>query len=166
MTDGSYRKALDDLKAERGKLVAQREEIDHRLARVDAAIANLAVVLDNEPFEGGLTEAVRAVLQRGMGRPYAPTEVRDGLKAIGYDASHHTNLMASVHSVLKRLAETPNVEALKSSAEGGFRYRWRRAPQPNAEALKRLTEELMRSADLSKSIKDQRLQALMDLLKK
>jgi hypothetical protein len=127
--EDSYRQAISDLQRELQNRTEQRDELNRRIALLEAALANLAVVVDDEPFEGGLAKAIRTVLKRVPGKPFHPTEVRDGLKAIGYDISKHTNIMASVHSVLKRMTEGPNaaVQPIRSNAQGGQLYRWKPA---------------------------------------
>jgi hypothetical protein len=139
--------------------LATREEIDHRLARIDAAIANLAVVLDDEPFEGGLAEAIRTVLKRKPGQWMMPTQVRNGLKEIGYDINQHTNIMASVHSVLKRLAETPDVQGVKGGGDSGVLFRWKTgtAVAPKPTGLASLNEAMRALAEHAKVIDVQKL---------
>jgi hypothetical protein len=53
-----------------------------------------------------------------------PVELRDELKAIGYDLAKHTNALASIHSVLKRLAESEAKEVKMHEHKEGARYSW------------------------------------------
>jgi hypothetical protein len=64
-----------------------------------------------------LADACRAVLKTTM-TSMTPKEVRDGIKRLGYDLSGKSNAMASIHSVLKRLAESGNVH------REGSQYLW------------------------------------------
>jgi hypothetical protein len=62
---------------------------------------------------------VRSALHAASGAPLTPREVRDivPMFLIG-----HSNPLASVHTVLKRLARTDDVEA--TAKDGNVAYRW------------------------------------------
>lgn len=65
----------------------------------------------------GLTDAVREVLKAGD-RAMTPAEVRDGLIRLGINPDDYTNLLASVHNVLKRLAKANEVDAGHTAPKG------------------------------------------------
>ena len=98
---------------------------DARATQLKAAITALEAASAEEPlvFTGSLADACRIVL-RGTTQPMSPTEVRDGVKGIGFHLSSlkHDNPMASIHSVLKRLVESGDAE--KIDHKDGTRYRW------------------------------------------
>jgi hypothetical protein len=100
-----------------------------RLTRVRTALTALEALTTDEPieFDGKLSDACREVLRRSIGKSLSPMEVRDGLKTIGYDISpdKHKNIMASVHAVLKRMAESDKSVKSKDAKDGsGKRYWW------------------------------------------
>lgn len=123
MTTDAYRKAIAALEVQFAELQVQRadiqqagDRIDQKLLQVEAALANLRAVIDEpdtEPYEGRLADAIREVMSRGgtladiarghLGR--TPREVRDELRTLRYDLTQHTNPLASIHSVLKRMEE-------------------------------------------------------------
>lgn len=119
-------KMLADLAAEEETLTDVIKKADVRLARVRAARASLLALTDEEPpeFDGGLADACRTILKSNANRSMSPLEVRDALKGIGYDASKHTNLMASIHSVLKRLVQSNEAKSKEAKDGSGTRYTW------------------------------------------
>lgn len=102
------------------KLTTQQERI--RAARV-ALVAVVTGADEPAEFEGKLADACRAVLKKAT-NPLTPVEVRDELKVLGYDIAKHKNIMASVHSVLKRLAESDSKEVASKDTKEGARYWW------------------------------------------
>lgn len=98
-----------------------------RQRKVRAALDALTVVHTEEPaeFDGKLADAIRTVL-RNTTNSMSPTEVRGAIVEIGYDTSKHTNILASIHSVLKRMADSPSKEVKsKERKDGsGTAYTW------------------------------------------
>jgi hypothetical protein len=128
MDTDALRKLIADLTSEEEGLVEMAGHVEAKLAKVRAAKIALTVLDsdDSEPakFEGKLAEACRAVLKNSM-TSLSPTEVRDQLSAIGYDLSKHTNHLASIHSVLRRLAAAKKDVSSKEAKDGsGTRYFW------------------------------------------
>ena len=87
----------------------ERRKVDARLTKIQAAITALTALESGEAatFTGSLADACRAVL-KGNTTYMSPTEVRDGVVALGYLMAQHKNPMASIHSVLKRLEQSGN----------------------------------------------------------
>ena len=79
----------------------------------------LLEMLDEVVRPAGLTNAVRSALHTAAGAPLTPREVRD---IVPMFLVGHSNPLASVHTVLKRLARTEDVEA--TTKEGNVAYRW------------------------------------------
>jgi hypothetical protein len=100
-----------------------------RMAQYSAAItvlSGLETPIEPVKFEGTLADACRTVLQTTM-KPMSPMDVRDGIVALGYDLSDKSNPMASIHSVLKRLDESRNVQKLTTKTRDGdtvTMYQW------------------------------------------
>lgn len=128
MDTDQTRRMIEALAAEEAALVDAVKKADVRLAQVRAALAALLVLEGDEPvqFEGKLADACRVVLKKHAGASLSPLQVRDELKVIGYDISkdNHSNIMASIHSVLKRLKESGEVESKEAKDGSGTRYRW------------------------------------------
>jgi len=117
------RNTLAALAAEEERLVDAIKRADVRLAQVRSAITALTALETDQPpeFDGKLADAIRTILKK-FPNALSPVEVRDEVKAIGYDLAKHTNAMATIHGVLKRLAETKDVKA--KELKDGTRYYW------------------------------------------
>ena len=87
----------------------------------------------------GMTERIRAILRAhivGM----TPTAVRDALIATGFDAEGRANLMAEVHTVLKRLVgQKRRIVAEEESGVIYYRYE-------EPEALERIRSQKKQSS--------------------
>src|SRR5262245_26501877 len=105
MSKDDYRRALDAAIREYEKLAAERAALDGRLAQLQHSIAALTKLCGYEPSVPlGLTDACRLVLKNAT-HPLTALEVRDRLLSIGVDLEKHSNPLASIHTVLKRLHE-------------------------------------------------------------
>src|SRR5580765_2517539 len=105
MSKGEYRRALDAAVREYEKLLAEHAAIERRLAQLKHSIAALTKLCGYEPTVPlGLTDACRLVM-RNASQPLTALEVRDRLASIGVDLEKHSNPLASIHTVLKRLQE-------------------------------------------------------------
>ena len=124
--------AIDSYLEELTELLAKRIEIERRAARVEKAVRAMIDLLDGEPeYESymerfddvtrptGLTSAIRAILQAAGSEGLTPVEVRDYVKTM---LIGHSNPLASVHTILKRLAKTDSVE--KTTKGGQPAYKW------------------------------------------
>jgi hypothetical protein len=102
VSEADYRTALAAAVKEYEELGARRREIDDRLAQLSQTIGTLNRLLGyQETVPLGLTDAIRLVMRSGV--PMTPVEVRDRLRAIGFDVSKYANDLAAVHTILKRL---------------------------------------------------------------
>jgi len=102
-----YKSDLADAVGELNRLIAQREELEGRIARQKRKVAALQDLVQageggvpTEKLVSGVTDACRTVL-RAAGRPLLPIEVRDGVERLGLP--QQANLLASVYTVLRRL---------------------------------------------------------------
>jgi hypothetical protein len=66
------------------------------------------------PEFDGLADACRTVLRQNAGKSMSPIEVRDAVDKAGYDLKKHTNPLASIHSVLRQMAESKGNTDVKS----------------------------------------------------
>lgn len=83
-----------------------------------AQLQKLAEMVAGPP---GFTDSVRNVL-RNVPQALTAKQVRDLLRGAGFDLSSYTNPLASIHTILKRLAERGEVEVSESNGE--VHYRW------------------------------------------
>jgi hypothetical protein len=123
MTVDEYRGALDKAIAEYERLGEERRRLDDRLAQLTQTITTLSRLVGLEPtVPFGLTDACRLVY-RNAGVPLSPLEVRERLRAIGFDLANYSNDMAAIHTVLKRLNESGELRAM--AVPGKQIYAWR-----------------------------------------
>ena len=123
MTAREYRDALDKAIAEYERLGEERRRIDDRLAQLTQTIGTLSRLIGLEPtIPFGLTDACRLVY-RNAGIPLSPTDVRERLRAIGFDLSSYSNEMAAIHTVLRRLNVSGELRAM--AVPGKQIYAWR-----------------------------------------
>jgi hypothetical protein len=105
MSKDEYRRALDAAVREYEKLSAEHTALEARLSQLQHSIAALTKLCGYEPTVPlGLTDACRLVL-RNATQPMTALEVRERLASIGVDLEKHSNPLASIHTVLKRLHE-------------------------------------------------------------
>lgn len=107
MAEENYRRALTAAIGEYERLSKERAEIDVRIAQLLQTIGSLSRLLCKlrPTVELGLTEACRMAL-KAAGTPLTASEVRLRLEAMGYDTSHYSNPLGSIHVVLRRLCRS------------------------------------------------------------
>jgi hypothetical protein len=113
---------LARIKRETLALQAQIEERDKQAAALAQTMRALAPLVgeqpppDVQPAEdaetppGGMTDCVRAILRKAV-KPLTASEIRESLEAIGFDMKSYSNPLATIHTVLRRLGESGEVEA-------------------------------------------------------
>jgi len=70
----------------------------------------------------GMTDAVRQALQSAPGTSLSPIHVRNRMEKAGFDMSGYKNVLASIHTILKRL-KLKN-EVLTRERDGKTVYKW------------------------------------------
>lgn len=149
MTRRDSRAELLEARSLLEQMYVEMDELETRIAkqkRVVAALTELADVdQDTEPPEGlvkGITDACKTAVL-GATKPLYPSEVRDRIKTLGFP--EQKNLLASVHTVLKRLAEAGEIKVTDGGAYRRMTLGERIALRPNhesaTEALKKLERE-------------------------
>lgn len=128
VTTKSTRAAIVELEGREKALLDDIKKAEAEVSKIRTARLALLALETDDPaeFDGKLVDAVRAVLTRNAGvRSLAPMDVRDEVKALGYDFSKlkHGNEMAAVHGVLKRLVDS-GVARPKKMRDGSTRYVW------------------------------------------
>jgi hypothetical protein len=130
-----YRRALEAAIKEYDQLKAQRDAVETRLAQLRSIISNLGALCglpaERRPSPDlGLTDACRSALRASLGGLTA-AQVRERLASLGIDSDQYSNLLASVHVVLKRLVAAGEVWTYKAK-DGKQVYAWKRAAVPYA----------------------------------
>lgn len=124
--------SLDVQRAERANEIIQLEQLirsitpftsDHPLDADAKLLNNFGLVSSLAGLD--LADACRKVLQEND-RYMSPREIRDMLEANDYDLTQHTNHLASIHGVLKRIVESG--EALRMAESSGVVYKWNTSP--------------------------------------
>ena len=127
------RERLIELRARRDELDAEREEVNLEIVQVEQVVTNLTPLVAEARQDmprvsmllGGLSlaDACREVL-KSTNKHMTPIEVRDALEASDYDLKQHNNALASIHGVLKRMADSGEVEPVTNDVRGTM-YRWK-----------------------------------------
>lgn len=128
MVKDTYKQALQEARKELNAFLEQRAELDIRIARLRQTIGGLSQLCEGDASmtfiiqDMGLTEACREVL-RASREELTPAEVIKGLERIGFDISGYSNLLAAVHTTLKRMTIGTNPEAIESEKDGKKAYK-------------------------------------------
>jgi hypothetical protein len=124
MAGQKYRKDLNSALEEYERLSEQRTAIDVRLAQLVQAIGSLSRLCHVKPaVELGLTDACRMVL-KAVDHALTAAEIRLKLETMGYDTSHFSNPLGSIHVVLRRLCRSGEVSVVGKNA-----FAWNRSPK-------------------------------------
>jgi hypothetical protein len=128
MTDPTYRSALKLAEKELVSLFRQRETVERQIARTRQTVISLRMKIAGDARPGdnfshfvpqNLTDACRWVLQAAS-KPLDVPTMRDRIEALAFDIGS-SNPLASIHSVVKRLAEQGEVRsAYRVSPEHGY----------------------------------------------
>lgn len=123
-------------------LLEHQEDTEQKIAVLKQAIMSFAPLAKEQgmglDFLGdmnpiGTTETIREILRAVYPKGLSPVEIKEQLKSRGQDMSQHKNVMASVHSTLKRMLENGEI----SSSDDGLTYRWKRKHRvPFSKSLK------------------------------
>jgi hypothetical protein len=130
---GTARKTLAELRVKRDELDAEREEVNLEIVQLEQVVSNLTPLVSESqvekiiayrlPTDIKLTDACREILKKND-KHMTPIEIRSALEGGGYDLTQHANALASIHGVLKRLAESGEVESITHDIRGTM-YRWK-----------------------------------------
>jgi hypothetical protein len=135
---------LQDTLAERANVEEQLDGLNRRIDSLQEAIRGLSplcgldyrqafpdLYLDNVTGgvgnEIGLTDAIRLVLRSQPHYSRSATDVRDALKYVPFKTDKYTNVLASIHTVLKRLHK--NEEVKTEEKDGKTCYKWANKPE-------------------------------------
>jgi len=123
MSERDYRDSLRAAQQEFADLITQRKAIDERLVKLSKTIASLQGLLRGKNSKGEIalkfSDACRYVLH-GSRTPKSPREIRDDLIAIGFPVEEYQNVLASIHTTMKRLVENGEVQSVKVDGKSAY----------------------------------------------
>jgi hypothetical protein len=131
-----YRGTIFVCRVRLGKLVAKREKLNQEISRVsDLVIANANFLPEEEKADQleqleqlvaeppGFTESVRNILKANAIRPATALAVRDMMAKAGFNLRAYSNPLASIHTILKRLAERGEVTTSMNDSQTCYRWK-------------------------------------------
>jgi len=115
-----FKELLEAAQDELVDAVKNRNMLEMRIRSLQSDITHLAALCGEEvqdPIKDlGLTDAIRYTLGNTKG-PMTPVEIKEALVKGGFEVSEYSNMMASIHTVLRRLRIKGEVMA--SGFKGG-----------------------------------------------
>jgi hypothetical protein len=145
MPADTYQQALDAAQTELSDLTARRAELDERIARLTETVRGLSYLVGHDASAGtlglGLTDAIRKVLS-ASGRQMSPVDIRGAMELAGFDIYKYTDIIPSIHAILKRLYESKEVVIVKPLKEESNKkwYLWNE-PEAIVRVRKEIEEE-------------------------
>jgi hypothetical protein len=136
-----YKADLNEAMSVLESLIAEREYLETRIAKQKTRVAALTELVQSEDdspsptgLVEGITDACRTVL-RGATEPLYPLQVKTRVEALGLPPQQ--NLLASVHTVIRRLVAANEVEEVAPKiGSGPVAYRWAKRRMALREALR------------------------------
>jgi hypothetical protein len=123
MIETNYREALSDAHDEFTHLLAQKKAVDERLVALSKTITSLRNLLNGKTKGGNvmkITEACRYVLH-GARTPKTPGDIRKDLDGIGFPTYQYRNSLASIHTIMKRLHASGEVESVTMDGKTAYK---------------------------------------------
>ena len=110
---------LQRLQEERANFKRSLDECDKQIGALIQTINAIAPLVGDTPMDApateepetplGMTDCIRSILAETED-PLSAAEIRDRLEAMGLDMKSYSNPLATVHTVLRRLTESGEVE--------------------------------------------------------
>lgn len=129
----TYRLALERAKADlhdcrrRLKECSQMHEaLEIELGRLRAAVFSLSQITGSDFVDEevlGLTDAVRLAFKLVPGRWMTAQDVRTNIAALGFDLLGYSNILASIHTIIKRLQGRHEISSGRGT-DGTTVHRW------------------------------------------
>jgi hypothetical protein len=114
---------LEQLVGEKAALERELDDREKRIAVLERTVNFLAPLVGEKavtaaaPENAGMTDSIREILRKSP-EPITASEIRDSLEKLGFDMKSYSNPLATVHTVLRRLAEADEVETTHEMAPG------------------------------------------------
>lgn len=133
MNTEAYKAALKQAKKELenavdglGEMVKQQDAQERRIVELRQTVSALSRLCGEQYEEAdalGLTDAIRLAL-RTAGVEMMPNSIKGRMESMGFDTSKYGNVLASVHTVLRRLKDQGQVEEVPVKGTDKVAYRW------------------------------------------
>jgi hypothetical protein len=131
-----YKKAYDAARKELSDLLSQQMNIEKRAIVVRQSIQTLAALCESEGIavepsleaaylldNSTLADEIRAIMRaHAFDATFRPSEIKSEMERLGRDLSQYQNPQSTIHMVLKRMAESGEIEERKD-LEGKLTYR-------------------------------------------
>jgi hypothetical protein len=131
-----YRKAYETAKQELTDLIATQDKLEKRKLVLRKLIETLAGICDSEGIavepsaeadylrmRTTLADEIRAILRSHYPGWCQPLQLKKELEALGHDLEKYTNPQATIHMVLKRMAESGEAQEGTTPEDGKKAYR-------------------------------------------
>jgi hypothetical protein len=131
----TYKAELEQERKVLGELLREREELETKIAKQQTRVAALAALSEQseevddmaEMELGGLTNSCRTAFRAAGNRGLMPTEVRGALEQLRFPTRSHKNILASIHTVIRRLEQAGEIrKAIHDKHDGQDKsvYAW------------------------------------------
>src|SRR5260370_2168721 len=145
-----YKAELERERRALADLFRQREDLETKIARQQTRVAALGALCDEskevekmtEMDLGGFTNACRTAFRAAGNRGLMPTEVRGALEQLRFPIRTHRNILASIHTVIRRMEQAGEIrKAIHDKHDGQNKsgYSW---AEPNYGAANSLADQM------------------------
>jgi hypothetical protein len=130
-----YKAELERERKLLAELLCDREALATKIAKQQTRVAAFAALCEaseeiddmTEMDLGGLTNACRTAFRAAGNKGLMPTEVRNALERLRFPTQTHKNILASIHTVIRRLEGAGEIrKAIQDRHEGQDKsvYQW------------------------------------------
>ncbi len=138
-SDSAFEMALKEAKKSLQGALDERNTLEHRILSLKQTIEGLTFLCNSDSDEEllvtgdgdsfafqltSLTDSIRRVFSTSSEPMLTPTEVRDGLVAIGVDLSKYKQPLVPIHNTLKRLVTQQELVEFRDDRNDLRGYRW------------------------------------------
>jgi len=139
-----YQKAYESAKQELADLLATQQETEKRIVLVRQSLQTLASLCESEGIQiapsteasyllqnSTMADEIRTILKAAWPSFLRPRHIKNALEQLGHDLAQYQNPQATIHMVLKRMAESGEVQEETIPRDGKKTYRLN-GPNPAA----------------------------------
>src|ERR1700740_634951 len=132
-----YQKAYDSAKQELADLLSKQQEAERRIVLLRQSLQTLAGLCESEGVEfspsreasylleqSTLADEIRTILKAASPEFLRPRHIKFALERLGHDLTEYQNPQATIHMVLKRMAESGEVQEKALPHDGKKTYRF------------------------------------------